>query len=284
MPTTVVNGTTIHYQTLGTGPTCLVLHGGLGLDHHLYRPPLAALADRLRLVFYDHRGNGRSGRPALSTITMAQLADDADALAEQLAADRVVVLGHSYGGFVAQELALRHPARVAGLILVGTTPGQLGTGEPPAEPGPPIPTDLAPVFSAEPEGGVPDGEFAAVMRIVLAHQLCRPVSAELAAAVDRTVFDAGAYRHSMRLLASWSSVDRLPGITVPTLLVVGEHDWTCAKPQTLRIAGRLPAAEVAVFTASGHLPFYDEPDRFVAVVTGWLARHRLAGRPSPITA
>src|SRR4051794_20343094 len=116
MATAALNGTTIYYETVGDGPPCLVLHGGLGVDHSLYRD-LDALTDRVQLVYFDHRHNGRSGRPALDTITMPQLADDAVALADHLGFDTFIVLGHSYGGFVAQELAIRYPARVDALVL-----------------------------------------------------------------------------------------------------------------------------------------------------------------------
>ena len=81
----------------------------MGLDHTYLRPALDPLADRLQLVYYDHRGNGRSGRPRMDTLTMEQLADDANALARRLGFDRLLVFGASYGGFVAQELAVRHP-------------------------------------------------------------------------------------------------------------------------------------------------------------------------------
>ena len=79
-----LNGTTLHYVIDGEGPPCLVLHGGLGVDHQLYRRTLAPLAGSHTMVFYDHRGNGRSGRPPLETITMEQLADDTAALAQHL--------------------------------------------------------------------------------------------------------------------------------------------------------------------------------------------------------
>src|SRR6266540_5558788 len=144
MSTARLNGTSLYYETVGTGPTCLVMHGGLGLDHTLRHPMLDRLGERLRLAYYDHRGNGRSGRPPLETLTMAQPADDADALAGRLGAGPVLVLGWSYGGIVAQELAVRHPERVAGLVLVGTTPGQLGATERlDDEQGPPPPPELA---------------------------------------------------------------------------------------------------------------------------------------------
>src|SRR5438270_449553 len=81
-------------------------------------PGLDLLGSRLRLVYYAQRGHGRSGRPAVDTLTIEQLADDAAALAARLDGGPVLVLGHFHGASVAQELAVRHPERVAGLVLV----------------------------------------------------------------------------------------------------------------------------------------------------------------------
>src|SRR5439155_19360205 len=85
------------------------------------REGLDPLGDLLRLVYYDHRGNGRSGRPPVETLTLAQLAADADALRAHLGLEKVAVLGHSYGGCVALQYALRYPRRLSHLFLVGTT-------------------------------------------------------------------------------------------------------------------------------------------------------------------
>ena len=101
-----VNDTLLHYETLGAGPPCLVRHGGLGLDHSYLRPAIDRLADRPELAYYDHRGNGRSGRPPLGTLSIEQLAEDADALAARLAYEEVLVLGASLRG-LATYLVLR---------------------------------------------------------------------------------------------------------------------------------------------------------------------------------
>jgi len=277
MATVKVNGTTLWYEVAGEGPTCLVMHGGLGIDHQLSRPVTERLAGRLRLVFYDHRGNGRSGRPPLETLTMEQLADDADALARRLKAGPVLVLGWSYGGFVAQELAVRHPGRVAGLVLVGTTPGQLGATERPGdEQGPPPPVELAGMMRDPVVAGEED--FAALMRGFVAYMVHRADPAEVVAALDRTVFDAAAWRRSMEVLAGWSVVDRLGQVRAPTLVLAGRHDVLSSPPQADRIASRIPGAERVVFDHSGHALMYDEPDRFLAVVGDWLARHALDRR------
>jgi len=80
MPVVSLNGTELFYLEHGAGQPCLVMHGGLGADHTGLHPWLDPLGDVVRLVYYDHRGNGRSGRPPLETLTYAQLAADADAL------------------------------------------------------------------------------------------------------------------------------------------------------------------------------------------------------------
>ena len=77
-----LSDTTLYYREVGAGMPCLVMHGGLGLDHTYLHPGLDPLGDVLRLVYYDHRCHGRSGRPPLETLTYEQLAaDDADASA-----------------------------------------------------------------------------------------------------------------------------------------------------------------------------------------------------------
>jgi len=272
MQVAAVPGAALAYTTVGTGPTCLLLHGGLGLDHTLYRPAFDRLADRLRLVYFDHRGNGRSGRPPLSTITMERLADDADALAEHLAARRVLVIGHSYGGFVAQELALRHPDRVAGLVLVATTPGRLGSEER-DEQGPPPPAELAAAMGSTPRT---DAEFAGLLSALLPWYLHRLPPAAVEPLLRRSILDVGAWTRSMAVLQTWSSVDRLHRIQVPTLLLVGRHDLFCSPAQSLRIARRIPGAELVVLERSGHLPWLEEPESFFAVLGDWLARSHLA--------
>ncbi len=79
-----VNGTRLRYVEMGAGTPCLVMHGGLGVDHTQFREWLDPLGDVLRLVYYDHRGNGGSGRPLLETLPLEQLVDDAEELRIEL--------------------------------------------------------------------------------------------------------------------------------------------------------------------------------------------------------
>jgi proline iminopeptidase len=270
MPIASVNGTTLHYEVDGQGWPGLVLHGGLGIDHSLYRATLPAIVPTLRLVFFDQRGNGRSGRPPIETLTIEQLADDVAGLADHLGLDQFLVFGHSYGGFVAQEFGIRHPERVAGLVLVGTTPGQLGSDETADEyQGPTPPAELITLLNSEPET---DADWAAMWRAAFPYFFHRPPGDALAGALDSTVFAADAKRRSGRLLKTWSSVDRLPRVTAPVLLIVGGFDTVCSPPQSRRIARRLPNATIEVLKESNHWPWIEEPDRFSAVLARWLAR------------
>jgi proline iminopeptidase len=270
VPTLDVNGATIWYDVVGTGPLGLVLHGGLGFDHALYQATLTPLEQRLRLVYVDHRGNGRSGRPPLDTITIEQLADDAAALARQLSDERVVLIGHSYGGFVAQEVVLRHPDLAAAVILVDTTPGQLGaTEDRDHEQGPAPPPEVVALMTTLPST---NEDMVDGVRQLMPYYLHRRDPSELDSILDATVFDAAAMARGFEVLAGWSSVDRLSSIVAPTLVLAGRHDVFTSWPQGRRIASRIPGAELVIFEDSGHMPWLDEPDRFFEVVDGWLAK------------
>jgi proline iminopeptidase len=270
MATADVNGTTLHYTRIGSGRTALVLHGGLGLDQSLYRS-LDPLASQLELIYYDHRGNGRSGRPSLDTLTMQQWADDGADLAAQLSDDdKVVIIGHSYGGFIAQELALRHPDRVAALVLLATAPGQLGTDEEPAPEGPPVPAEFEEMLTSMPETDV---DYAAALGRLFSAYFHGPVPVGVERQLEATIFDAASMRRGFEELGSWSSVDRLHTLEMPALLVVGRHDAFTAVPQSDRIAQRLPNAEMVVLEHSGHFPWLEEPEEFFAVTSAWIDTH-----------
>jgi proline iminopeptidase len=265
--TAALDGVELFHVEVGSGPPCLVMHGGLGADHLMYRPWLDALADRVELVYYDHRCNGRSSSPPLETMTIEQLADDAAALLAHLGYERAVVLGHSYGGFIAQELALRHPERVRALVLVDTTPGQLGTDEPTGDQGPPPPPEFFETMLELAEEQPDTARFLELMLPLYLHQ-ADPV--EVAAKMEGTISKLDVAQQSMAVLAGWSSVDRLGSIRGPVLVIGGRHDIFTSLPQSVRIATRIPGAQLEVFEASGHMPFIDEPERFTAVVGSWL--------------
>jgi proline iminopeptidase len=128
----LVNGVRLYFDVEGSGlvaggesmrakPTLLLLHGGPGADHTLYKPAFSALADIAQVVYLDHRGNGRSDHGAESTWNLAQWADDVRGFCDALGIEKPIVYGASFGGMVAMKYATRHPDHPAKLILVSTT-------------------------------------------------------------------------------------------------------------------------------------------------------------------
>ena len=126
-----VNGVRLYFDVEGAGlvpdgprmrekPTLVLLHGGPGFDHSLYKPAFSSLADVAQVVFLDHRGNGRSEDGPPEAWTLAQWGDDVRAFCDALGIVRPIVYGASFGGTVALAYATRHPAHPARLILVST--------------------------------------------------------------------------------------------------------------------------------------------------------------------
>lgn len=279
MPDAPVNGTTLYNEAVGDGPTCLVLHGWPGTDHTYLRPGLDVLAPPLGLVYYDHRDHGLSSRSDGRMLTVEQLADDAAALADRLGPGPVLVLGHHHGAAVAQELALRHPDRVGGLILVAATAGELGSQESLAD------TLDLPLMPVEADGlqRVPpasDDELAATMRSLSPFFFEAPETADVEAVFARTTWSSDAAVRWTLAASQWSSIDRLSRLRVPVLVLAGDHDIFCPPQQAERIARHVDGATTAVLPRSGHLPWLDEPGGFVAAVGSWLAVHDLVRRPS----
>jgi pimeloyl-ACP methyl ester carboxylesterase len=101
-------------------PTLLLLHGGPGFDHSIYKPAYSALADVAQIIYLDHRGNGRSEDGPRAGWNLAQWGDDVVAFCEALGISSPIVLGASFGGMVALACATRHPAHPSKLVLIST--------------------------------------------------------------------------------------------------------------------------------------------------------------------
>jgi proline iminopeptidase len=116
-----VNGLFLYYTEIGNGEPLVVLHGGPGGSHNYFLPFLLPLARNNRLIFMDERGSGRSGRlQDPSGYTVDNMADDVEALRTALRLGSINVLGHSFGGVVAQAYALKHPKNVSHMVLAST--------------------------------------------------------------------------------------------------------------------------------------------------------------------
>ena len=126
-----VNGVDLFFDVAGSSlavegpamrskPTLLLLHGGPGFDHSIYRPRFDDLADVAQVVYLDLRGNGRSDAGPQEDWNLAQWGDDVAAFCDALRIERPIVYGASWGGTVAMSYATRHPDHPAGLVLVST--------------------------------------------------------------------------------------------------------------------------------------------------------------------
>lgn len=127
----LVNGTRLFFDVEGSSlvpdgpamrqkPTLILLHGGPGFDHSIFKPAFSTLANVAQVIFLEHRGNGRSDPASSETWNLAQWGDDVRGFCDALGIERPIVLGVSFGGMVAMAYATRHPGHPAKLILVST--------------------------------------------------------------------------------------------------------------------------------------------------------------------
>jgi len=273
MPNAHLNKTELFYVSVGKGIPCLVMHGGLGLDHSYLHPWLDPLGDLLELVYYDHRGHGRSGRPPIETLTHEQFCEDADALRHHLGFNRMAVIGHSYGGFIALEYAVRHPERVSRLILIDTAPAYNYGAEIRENLKRRHPTDEMPAALRRPAPSS-DSELERLFSKILPLYF-HNYNAELAHRLfEQTIWSASAAACNERLLRGYDVRSQLSKITARTLIMVGKHDFICPLSQARLLHEGIPNSELIVFQESAHFPYVEEPDAFFAGVRNWLSLGR----------
>ena len=276
MPILSANGTDLFYFSIGDGIPCLVMHGGLGLDHTLLHPWLDPLADRMQLTYYDHRGHGRSGRPDSAAITFDALCADADSLRTHLGHKRVALIGHSYGGLIAIDYALRYPEQVSHLILVDCT-SRLDFGEYAASArrrGASAEQMIA--FSRA--ASCTDEEMGDIFEALFPLYFHAYRGDEYQRLASNMRYSASAFRRGVELAAEVDLTPRLGEISVPTLIIVGDDDFVTPVANSETLHRGISGSELHVIPRCGHFPFFERPEAFFSVTRTWLAKHSSNGK------
>jgi len=251
------------YEVLGAGEPLLLVHG-LGYGGRGWGPSLELLARDFLVVAYDNRGFGASDIPP-GPYTVAQLAADAAAVLDAAGFERAHVLGGSLGGMAAQELALTRPERVDRLVLVGTTPGGVGSYPMPGrtvrlwqEARRLPPAEALRLFVENALGAEPP---PALVEEIVAYRMANPP-------------DGAGWHAQAAAGASFAALERVGRIAATTLVVHGTADAVVDPRNGQLLARRIQGARLELYEGCGHLPFWEEPERFVELVRGFLREER----------
>jgi pimeloyl-ACP methyl ester carboxylesterase len=280
-----IRDVSLHVQVIGHGYPLLLMHGGPGADQWTMLP-FRQLADQFTVIFYDHRCNGRSTGAPVTTMTWKNLTADADALREALGFERWAVLGHSFGGHVALEYALRYPHRLSHLILLDTGARSWWSRENAPRVvlergyGPKKAELVRRWFHGE---TAPQLMFRHLMRLGPIYDphtslatLCRQAFLE-----RRTKLAPEAFMFAGRtLLKDWSVVDRLGEIAVPTLVMAGRDDFVFPPECQRELVSGIPSARLHVVDRAGHNPHDERTDEVMETVRGFITVAAAAPRPT----
>jgi len=267
-----VGEVSLFVEVLGQGYPLVLMHGGPGADHWTLLP-LRGLADRFTLIFYDHRCNGRSVGPPLSSMTWENLAADADALRQKLGFAKWAVLGHSFGGQVALEYALRYQETLSHLVLLDTGGDSRW-----------VQKDAAALLAAR--GYSP--KKVELVRRFFNGELTRWEFFPILLRIGDLYFhgpapwlvlrDAirGEWRTKIRpealicagrgLWRDWTVMERLHEISLPTLAMAGREDFLFPPEHQEELAAAIPNARLEIVEAAGHNAHSEQPAEVIQAV------------------
>ncbi len=270
-----VRGTRLYFDIDGAGlvpdgqairarPVAMLVHGGPGGDHSGFKPAMSKLAERMQLIYFDHRGQGRSDPADPATYVLDENVEDMEALRRHLGLGPVVSIGTSYGGMVAMAHAARYPASVSHLILIVT-----------AAHGGFIPRAQALLA----ERGTKEqqrvcetlwaGAFRSAEEMRHYYEVMGPLyslrhdEAAAAAAHARAIYAPEPLNRAFGpqgFLRRYDVRGELARITAPTLILAGRHDWICPPEFSEEIHRLIPGSDPRIFERSSHSIRADEPE------------------------
>jgi pimeloyl-ACP methyl ester carboxylesterase len=255
---------TPNFTVLGGGPTVVMLHG-IGGGHLAFALQVETLASSgYRAIAWDMPGYGHS--PPIEPYTFKGLAESCVKLIEALKVESVALVGHSMGGMVAQEVVARRPELVNKLVLSGTS---ASFGKPDGE--------WQREFIAQRTAPLDAGKSMAELAEVLVPQMVGPGSlpegVKLATHCMSLVSPA-TYRRALEALVTFDRRANLERISVPTLLIAGEHDRNAPAALMKKMADAIPRSTYIEMKGIGHLQNLEAPDEFDGFLLNFLAMPR----------
>ncbi|SFV16491.1 bifunctional 4-carboxymuconolactone decarboxylase/3-oxoadipate enol-lactonase PcaCD [Pseudoduganella namucuonensis] len=254
----------LHYSVReprgGGARQTIVLSHALGCDLTMWDGLANLLSADCRVIAYDHRGHGSSDAPA-GPYGIADLADDAARMLEELGIGPVVWIGLSMGGMVGQELALRHPSLVKALVIANSTSGY---------------PDEARAQWRQRIVTVTEGGIEAIADAVMGRYFHEGYRATSAATVARfrqrlTTTDREGYLGCCAAVGAMDTTARLGGIAAPTLVIAGELDQGTPLAMSQTMADAIPGAKLSVLADASHLSAIEQPTAFARAVRQFLA-------------
>jgi proline iminopeptidase len=285
------NGIMIYYEAFGKGEPLLIVHGGPGASHDYFLPYLLPLARTNRLIFIDERGSGRSGKiEKTSDYTVENMVEDVEAVRKELKLGRINLLGHSYGGVLAQAYAFKYQENLSHLILCSTFHSTKEMNE--------VFKRILDKMTPELRTRIEKAEKAGLFGHGRDFEKNRYTSEYMTAAWGEGYFPYLYQNHpdpnydpiangntSWDLYREmWGSdgefvidgnlksveySDRLSTIKIPTLITAGDND-ECDPSLSQEMNRKIAGSKLVIFPKSGHMTFVDQPSLFITAVDEFL--------------
>jgi proline iminopeptidase len=266
------DGGSLFVQELGDGFPLIVLHGGPGLDHTMFRPYLDPLAEDFRVLYVDQRGQGRSARVDPATLTLEVFARDIDLLAEALGLDEHAVLGHSFGAIVTTWHAINVGTAAAYVIS--------GGGDSSAK----LLADVQTSLDAMGEAGAPiaaswedettvqtEEELKELLRVQMPFHFAGDPPPGYG---ETTVGTPDVLRHFANVgYGDFDYTHDLGRIQKPTLVIVGEKDRTTTTRAARVLHEGIAESELVIVPGVGHMSLVEAQDEYLDAVRGFLRRY-----------
>jgi len=274
------DGRKLTYRKMGTGPVLVCHPGGPGFSSS-YFADLAGLWEKFTLIMLNPRGTGGSDRPSDSgAYQIDDYVADVEELRGHLGEERLLLLGHSHGGVVAQAYAAAYPGRVRRLVLASSL-ARFGAAQAAAmragmdkRSGEPWYADAAAALDEEQEAKFADDRqltdlFFREVPLYFAHY--GAVEAGYADTLRSETINADALKlFNEKIFNTFDLRNRLPGITAPTLVITGDDDFICGPVCAAEISSAITGAREVIVGDSGHMVFVEQPQAFHDEVADFL--------------